>query len=240
MSKKSDRQVSWAAQAWVFKLRDLERQMERTFVVAEPLTMVRDGFIRLLETQEGNRVVGQCATGALAWQCLEALVPQVAILDSSLTGPTPAEILRKIKGFHLPTKVLVISSRKDRNFMLEMFRAGADGFVLKSDSSLSILEAIECMAQNRYYVSPVMQNTDLPPQRDFHSNRDPLELLSNREYQVFSLLVEGVRAKEIAHRLSLSPKTVDTHRASLMRKLDIHDIPGLVKFALSRNIITAM
>jgi DNA-binding NarL/FixJ family response regulator len=82
-----------------------------------------------------------------------------------------------------------------------------------------------------------MQNTDLPSTRENRYGRDPLELLSNREYQIFSMLVEGIRAKEIAHRLALSPKTVDSHRASLMRKLDIHDVPTLVKYAISRNLI---
>lgn len=210
-----------------------------TLVFADPLIMVREGLVRLLETSSNCRVLAQCGTGPMALQCIESTRPDIAILDGNLPQLMPNEILKKLRFIQSPTKVIVLSNRQDRNYMLEMFRAGADAFVLKSDSGLALLEACEQVMQDRYYVSPLMQNTDLPAvPRDSRLGQDPLELLSNREYQVFSMLVEGVRAKEIAHRLSLSPKTIDTHRASLMRKLDIHDVPGLVKFAISRNLIS--
>ncbi|HLJ17557.1 MAG TPA: LuxR C-terminal-related transcriptional regulator, partial [Bryobacteraceae bacterium] len=89
------------------------------------------------------------------------------------------------------------------------------------------------------YISPLLRMEEILASSRSRSSRDPLESLSAREHQVFSLLVEGVRAKEIAARLTLSPKTVDTYRASLMRKLDIHDVAGLVKFAIQRNLTSA-
>lgn len=209
-----------------------------TVLVADPMTLVRESVAQFLETKTNLRVVAQAGNGLLAWQSIETMPPALAILDSSVPQMSCTEICRKSKSAGLPTRLIVVSSRQDRNYMLEVFRSGADAFVLKTDSSISLIEAVNQVLQGRYYVSPIMQNTDAPPQKEIRHAQDPLDMLSNREYQVFTMLVEGIRAKEIAHRLSLSPKTVDTHRASLMRKLDIHDIPGLVKFAISRNLIS--
>jgi DNA-binding NarL/FixJ family response regulator len=98
------------------------------------------------------------------------------------------------------------------------------------------LEAFEQTAQGGVYVSPMLELDKIFAQSKSRKPDDPMDLLSAREYQVFSLLVEGLRAKEVAARLDLSPKTVDTYRASLMRKLDIHDLAGLVKFAVQRGL----
>jgi DNA-binding NarL/FixJ family response regulator len=115
--------------------------MERTLLIAEPMTMVREGLVRLFESVPGYRIVGQCGTGTLAWQSIEALIPNLAILDSNLPNWSPTDILRKTRTMGLPTKTIVVSMRQDRNYMLEVFRAGAEAFVLKTDSSNSILEA---------------------------------------------------------------------------------------------------
>ena len=97
-------------------------------------------------------------------------------------------------------------------------------------------DALSQFTQGGIYVSPQIEVTSLFSENAGRNEQDPLEALSSREFQVFSLLVEGVRAKEIAARLALSPKTVDTYRSSLMRKLDIHDVAGLVKFAIRRDL----
>jgi two-component system invasion response regulator UvrY len=99
-----------------------------------------------------------------------------------------------------------------------------------------MLEAFEQVLEGSIYVSPQLELSKIFSTNQKGTPDDPLELLSAREYQVFSLLIEGVRAKEIAARLELSPKTIDTYRASLMRKLDIHDVAGLVKFAINRDL----
>jgi DNA-binding NarL/FixJ family response regulator len=101
-----------------------------------------------------------------------------------------------------------------------------------------LLEAFEQVLDGGIYVSPQLELNKIFGPGQKNSADDPLEMLSAREYQVFTLLVDGIRAKEIAARLELSPKTVDTYRASLMRKLDIHDVAGLVKFAIHRDLTT--
>jgi DNA-binding NarL/FixJ family response regulator len=110
---------------------------------------------------------------------------------------------------------------------------------LKNATRQQLDEALKNLLEGGIYVSPQIELASLVYEGQQHQRTaDPLDSLSSREYQVFSLLVEGVRAKEIAARLTLSPKTVDTYRASLMRKLEIHDVAGLVKFAMQRNLTT--
>ena len=106
-------------------------------------------------------------------------------------------------------------------------------------TSQHLADAFQHILQGGIYVSPAIEMASLVAESSTaHRNTDPLDALSSREYQVFMLLVEGIRAKEIAARLSLSPKTVDTYRSSLMRKLNIFDLAGLVKFAIQRNLVS--
>jgi DNA-binding NarL/FixJ family response regulator len=145
------------------------------------------------------------------------------------------EIVRKVREANIPTKIVVLSMRRDRKTVVEALRCGVSGFLLKTAPSSELLEAFEQVLYGSIYVSPQLELDKIFTNHK-NSPEDPLDLLSAREYQVFSLLVEGIRAKEIAARLELSPKTVDTYRASLMRKLDIHDVAGLVKFAIHRDL----
>jgi DNA-binding NarL/FixJ family response regulator len=114
-----------------------------------------------------------------------------------------------------------------------------NAFLLKTAPASQLLEAFEQILDGGIYVSPQLELNKIFSAGNKASPDDPLQALSAREYQVFTLLVDGVRAKEIAARLELSPKTVDTYRASLMRKLDIHDVAGLVKFAIQRDLTSS-
>jgi DNA-binding NarL/FixJ family response regulator len=146
------------------------------------------------------------------------------------------EIVRRVRESGSKTKILVLSTRKDRKTVVEALRCGVSGFILKSAPSSQLLEAFEQILDGSIYVSPQLELNKIFTSNSKSQTEDPLDSLSAREHQVFSLLVEGVRAKEIAARLELSPKTLDTYRASLMRKLDIHDVAGLVKFAIHRDL----
>ena len=128
-----------------------------------------------------------------------------------------------------------MSTRRDRKTVLEALRCGAAGYILKSGPPQQLSDALRQIRSGGVYVSPLLEFGKMFSANNKRPGPDPFDALSAREYQVFNLLVEGVRAKEIAKRLQLSPKTVDTYRASLMRKLDIHDVAGLVRFALNRD-----
>lgn len=208
-------------------------------LLADDLTLVREGLAALCQAQPGYRVVGQCSEGAAALRQIEAQRPDIAVLDLNLPDLFTLEIVRQIREANLPTKVVVLSTRRDRKTVVEALRCGVNAFLLKSAPSVQLLEAFEQILDGGIYVSPQLDLHKIFGTSHKAGPEDPLESLSAREYQVFTLLVEGVRAKEIAARLELSPKTVDTYRASLMRKLDIHDVAGLVKFAIHRDLTSA-
>jgi DNA-binding NarL/FixJ family response regulator len=214
----------------------MEEWTKSSIIVAEEFRLVREGLARLCESSGRFQVVDQCCDGAAALQAIQLQRPDVAVIDLNLPRLFSLEIVRKIREQQLNTKVIIVSVRGDRKLVLESLRSGANGFVLKSCCTQNLLDAIDQVIAGGVYVAPELQleKIFITPRRN--EPEDPLETLSSREYQVFSLLIDGVRAKEIAARLDLSPKTVDTYRAGLMRKLDIHDLAGLVKFAIQRDL----
>ncbi len=206
-----------------------------SILLADDLTLVREGLAALCSAQHAYRVVGQCSEGVVALRLIESMRPDIAVLDLNLPDLFTLEIVRRVRDAKVQTKIVVLSTRRDRKTVVEALRCGVNAFLLKSAPASQLLEAFEQILDGGIYVSPQLELN-----RIFAAGSkapdDPLEALSAREYQVFTLLVEGIRAKEIAARLELSPKTVDTYRASLMRKLDIHDVAGLVKFAIHRDL----
>jgi len=210
-----------------------------SILLADDLTLVREGLAALCQAQPQFKVVGQCAEGAVALRLIETQRPDIAVLDLNLPDLFALEIVRRVREAKLPTRIIVLSTRKDRKTVVEALRAGVNGFLLKSGPSNQLLEAFDQILDGGIYVSPSLELDKIFSPSAKSAPDDPLESLSAREFQVFTLLVEGIRAKEIAARLELSPKTVDTYRASLMRKLDIHDVAGLVKYAIQRDLTSA-
>jgi len=207
-----------------------------SILLADDLTLVREGLAALCEAQLQYHVVSQCADGASAMRFIESQKPDIAVLDLNLPDLFTLEIVRKLREAQVSTRIVVLSTRKDRKTVVEALRAGVNAFLLKSGPANHLLEAFEQILDGGIYVSPTLELDKIFSPGQKTAPEDPLESLSAREYQVFCLLVEGTRAKEIAARLDLSPKTIDTYRASLMRKLDIHDVAGLVKFAIQRDL----
>jgi len=205
-------------------------------LIADELTLVREGLAALCNSISGFRVISQVGTAGAALAEIERLEPNIALLDLGLSDLAATEVIRRVRERGLRTRCAVFSVRKDRKTVLEVLRTGACGYLLKSSTSDQMAEALGQFTQGGIYVSPQIEVMSLFGENGRNDAEDPLEMLSSREFQVFSLLVEGVRAKEIAARLNLSPKTVDTYRSSLMRKLDIHDVAGLVKFAIKRDL----
>jgi DNA-binding NarL/FixJ family response regulator len=214
-----------------------------SILVADELTLVREGLAALCvaPTSFGARyrVVSQCSEGAAALRLIEAEAPDIAVLDLNLPDLFTLEVVRRVRQTAVATKIVVLSTRRDRKTVVEALRCGVNAFLLKSGPANQLLEAFEQILEGGIYISPELELNKIFVSGAKPSSDDPLQSLSAREYQVFSLLCEGVRAKEIAARLSLSPKTVDTYRASLMRKLDIHDVAGLVKFAIQRDLTSS-
>ena len=206
-----------------------------TVVLADDHAIVREGFAALCEAN-GMQVLGQCADGPSAMEMILAKQPEFAILDLQMPGMTGIEVIRGLRHAGCPSKLMILSvSREDKN-VIEALRAGADAYLTKEGPARHLWEAIGYVRDGGQYVSPLLKGVRLFSKPEAAPPDNPLASLSPREIEVFSALVKGMRAKKIAELLRISPKTVDTYRAILMRKLNVHDIVGLVKFAIQRNL----
>jgi DNA-binding NarL/FixJ family response regulator len=206
-----------------------------TVVLADDHAIVREGFAALCEAN-GMRVLAQCSDGATAVETVLAQQPDFAILDLHMPGMTGVEAIRRLRNAGCATKLMILSISREDKTVIEALRAGADAYLLKDGPARHLLEAISYVRDGGQYVSPLLRGAGLFTKPDATEAEDPLASLSPREMEVFSYLVKGMRAKDIAELLRISPKTVDTYRATLMRKLNVHDIVGLVKFAIERNL----
>lgn len=206
-------------------------------LIAEPQQLLREALVALCERNPDLEVSDQCADGAAALRLILQRPPDVALLELDLPELHTLELLNQVREQHTPTRIVLMTARSDRKTVIEALRCGAHGIVLKSGSARHLMDALQQVTSGGVYISPAVEVDKIfAAHRNRKENEDPFETLSAREHQVFTMLVEGHRAKEIAARLAVSPKTIDTYRASMMRKLDIHDVAGLVKFAITRNL----
>ena len=208
-----------------------------TVVLADDHAIVREGIAALCEAI-GMRILGQSADGAAAVQMIEALKPDFAILDLQMPQLTGVEAIRRLRVNRCPAKLMILSISREESAVTEALRAGADAYLLKDGPSRHLLDAISFVKDGGVYVSPALHGAGLFTKAEKTRPNDSVAALSPREMEVFSHLVNGRRGKDIAHLLEISPKTVDTYRASLMRKLNVQDLVGLVKFAIERNLTT--
>ena len=210
-------------------------------VIADQVTLMREGLAAICLTPPPlYDVVGQCADGKTALKLIREFKPDLAVLDLHLPSLDSMEVIGELKASGIATKTAVLSSRGDRKTVLEALRGGASAFLLKSCSVKHLLTALEQMRGGAIYLSPDLNMDEVflaHGLRRRSATGDPLECLCRREFQVFTLMVEGLRPKEIGDRLQLSPKTIDTYRRNLMRRLNIHDVAGLVKFAVHNDLV---
>jgi len=207
-------------------------------VLADDHAIVREGLASFCETHLQLSVLGQCSDGQAALEMIQSLHPDFAILDLHMPKMTGLQVVRRLKESKSGTRVIILSIARDENTVIEALQAGADAYLLKDGPARHLLDAINYIRDGGVYVTPLLRGARLFTEAQRTENDDPLSCLSRREYEVFSYLVNGLRAKDIAQVLAISPKTVDTYRASLMRKLKVHDLVGLVKFAIERNLTT--
>ncbi len=211
-----------------------------SLMIAESEELVREALAVLCQTRGNYRPAVLASDGDEALAAVRTHKPDLALVNIDLAGLHALELVSKCAGAGLPTRFVILAHRYDRKSVLESLRAGVKGFVLRSGPADGLFDALNQVRLGGVYLAPqVGANRLFLQPSENETSQDPIGHLSSREYQVFTMLVDGVRAKEIAARLELSPKTVDTYRASLMRKSDIHDVAGLVKFALRCNLVTS-
>jgi DNA-binding NarL/FixJ family response regulator len=213
----------------------MEEMFNVTVVLADDQAIVREGFAALFR-ERGIKILGQASDGPQALEMIQNLKPDFAIIDLQMPGMTGAEVIRRLRMSAFPGKLVILSFSQEEAAVMEALRAGADGYVLKDGPFRHLLDAINFVREGGIYVSPLLHGAGIFGHTAGRMQQDPVASLSPREMEVFQYLVNGLRAKDIAELLDISPKTVDTYRASLMRKLNVRDLVGLVKFAIERNL----
>jgi two-component system, NarL family, response regulator NreC len=214
----------------------MQETQPSSVVLADDHNIVREGFAALCSAN-GMRILGQCSDGPSALEMINELKPDLAILDLHMPGMTGIEVIRKLRSSGCESRLIILSISREEPAVLEALRAGADAYLLKDGPARHLLDALSYLKDGGVgYVSPLLRGVGMVSRTERTRTEDPVGCLSPREMEVFSYLVNGLRAKDIAELLDISPKTVDTYRASLMRKLNVHDLVGLVKFAIERNL----
>lgn len=211
-----------------------------SIVLADDHSIVREGLAAFCDAQPELQIIGQCSDGLAAVEMIKSLAPYFAIIDLHMPKLHGLEVIRKVREANSQTKLVVLSISRDEKMVLEALRAGANGYLLKDGPARHLLDAISYIQDGGVYISPLLRRDYLLEAPRKAPVDDPLASLSRREYEVFSFLVDGMRPKDIAKLLDISPKTVDTYRSNIMRKLGIHDLVGLVKFAINRNLTSAV
>lgn len=204
-------------------------------IFADDHEVVREGLVALYSSDARLRVIGQCGDGLAALEMIQSRNPDFAVIDLNMPKLGGLELIRKLRAANHPCKLVVLSMSHDERTAIEVLRAGADGYVPKDGPARHLFDAIQYIQDGGVYISPIFPG-DLLSHR--WTGEDPLRPLTEREREVFFCLIAGMRPKQIASALDLSPKTVDTHRANLMRKLEINDLAGLVKFAIKKKLIS--
>ena len=204
-------------------------------LLADDHVMVRQGLRVLLE-QAGMRVIGEASDGQEALRLAHEHAPDVAVLDLAMPSLNGLETARRLRETLPQTKIVLLTMYTEEPYVLEALEAGAVGYVVKTQAAGDIVQAIRDVLQGAIYLSPRVAQTVVQAYltRSSHSP-DPL---TSREREIVQRIAEGQTTKEIAVALGLSVKTVESHRNSLMRKLDIHETATLVRYALRRGLTT--
>jgi DNA-binding NarL/FixJ family response regulator len=214
----------------------LETTKPITLVLADDHGILREGIAAFCSSRADLKILGQSSDGSEAVELILALKPDFAVLDLNMPKLSGLEVIRRVRQAKSETKLIVLSISRDENVIRELFRSGANGYLLKDGSARHLFDAINYIQDGGQYLTPLIRRESIDTKRE---KKDSLATLSKREYEVFSFLVDGMRPKDIAKMLEISPKTVDTYRANIMRKLEVDGIAGLVRFAIQRNLQTS-
>jgi DNA-binding NarL/FixJ family response regulator len=208
-------------------------------ILADDHALFRAGVRALLASIPGVEVVAEASDGHEALRLVQQHQPRLVLMDIAMPGLNGLEATARIVKAHPGTAVIVLSMHAGEEYALQALRVGAAGYVLK-DADVAELElAIASIARGETYLSPAMSKHLIADYRRRAADPpDPLERLTPRHREVLQLIAEGHSTKTIAAKLKLSAKTVETHRAQLMQRLDIHDVAGLVRFAIRVGLVT--
>jgi DNA-binding NarL/FixJ family response regulator len=209
-------------------------------LLADDHALVRAGIRALLEKITNVEVVGEAGTGRAALELVRLKLPNIVLMDIAMTELGGLEALPRITKDFPSVKVIILSAHASEEYVIRALRDGASGYMLKDSATTELELAINSVIQGKIYLSPSISRTVI----DDYLQRvggaiSALEQLTSRQREILQLIAEGKNTKEIAAELDISIKTVESHRLQLMDRLDIHDVPGLVRYAIRNGLVSA-
>ena len=215
-------------------------QKQTRVYLADDHRILREGLRHILSEISGCEVVGEAGDGRQALQEIEEIKPDVAVLDISMPNLTGIEISRQLRRYHPEIKIIILSRHDNEEYIEQLLKHGVDGYVLKDDAGDDLLRAVEAVVKGEKYLSPriaskVMRDLQRPARNPAADS--PFVLLTNREREILKLIAEGKTNEEIARALWISPRTAKAHRANIMKKLDVHKVTELVRYAIRSGLV---
>lgn len=209
-------------------------------LLADDHTLLRQGMRRLLDAEEDFEILDEAGDGLEAVHKAEQLRPDLMVFDYAMPGLSGPQAAIRIKQIDPKAKVIILTMHEDEEYVEEALGAGASGYILKDAAANELITAIRSVHRGETYLSPKISKKIVAGYLK-HSKREepmtPFEQLTIREKEILRLLAEGHSAKEVSQLLDIQPKTVDAHRANLMKKLGLHSRSDLIKYAIRRKII---
>jgi DNA-binding NarL/FixJ family response regulator len=209
-------------------------------LLADDHALVRAGIRSLLEKIPGVEVVGEASNGREAIELIRGQRPDLILMDIAMKELGGLEALPRITKNFPSVKVIILSAHANEEYVIRALRSGAAGYMLKDAATLELELAINSVTQGKTYLSPSISRTVIDSYLErVGSLSSPIEQLTARQREVLQLIAEGKNTKEIAYALAISIKTVESHRLQLMERLNIHDVAGLVRYAVRSGLVSA-
>jgi DNA-binding NarL/FixJ family response regulator len=205
-------------------------------LIADDHLLVRAGIRALIESIDGVTVVGEANDGREAVELAATLSPDIALLDVTMPGLNGLEAATRLRESSPATRVIILSMHANDAYVRTALKAGAAGYLLKSATAEELQSALHTVARGEIYLSPAVSKQVVKGFVD--GDESPLDALTTRQREILQLIAEGRSTKEVGFMLSISVKTVETHRAQIMERLEIHDLAGLVRFAIRTGLIS--
>ena len=211
-----------------------------SIIIADDHTIVREGLRTILESHPDFEVTGEAANGVEAIALVTELSPDIVVLDIEMPEMNGIVAASEIYASSQKTKILALSRHNEKQYIAEMFAAGASGYILKDSAVEELIKAISTVVSGQLYCSPSLMDVVINDYTDrlTHSGTPELSKLTPREIEVLKLIAEGKTLKEVASDLYISYPTAATHRSQIMKKLDIHTDVELAKFAIREGLIS--
>lgn len=208
-------------------------------LVVDDHAIVREGICALLARREDMQVVGEAADGKRAIEAVLRLKPDVVLMDIAMPGMNGLEATREIHARSPLTRILVLTQHENKEYILPLLHAGAVGYITKDARANELTTAIRTVYEHGAYLQPSITSALVNALAESAKASQPSPMLTEREIQIVQLIAEGLINREIADRLGISVKTVDTHRGNIMEKLGVHNTAELIKYAIRAGIVKA-